>query len=149
MLEMDTEIQLIRNPSSLEGTAYFEFLPGRFASKHWNCGSVYLDEEIMCLIERPFMDALPDYDHYAFCDVSRDRWQAVIHHLDALRDRLSAAQCASDVTHEFCCVWPGTKETFAKDFDRNRKRLIDLIAELTHWVQDTLREHESIAVLGM
>ncbi len=149
MKEMNPEIQLIRDKSSLEGTAYFEFLPGRYANKHWNDGSVFMDEEIMCLIERPFMDALPDYDHYAFCDVSRARWGEVIRHLDAFRDKLSAAQGPGDVTREFCRVWAGTKESFTRDFENNRKKLIDLIVEFTAWVQEVLGEHESIAVLGM
>ena len=67
---MDPKIRLSRDKSLLEGTAYFEFLPGHYVKEHWNDSSVFLDEEIMCLIERPFMDALPDYDHYSFFDVS-------------------------------------------------------------------------------
>jgi hypothetical protein len=63
---MDPQIHLIRDKRQLEGTAYFEFLPGRYTGQHWNEKSVYLDEEVLGLIEKPFMDSLPSYDHYAF-----------------------------------------------------------------------------------
>jgi hypothetical protein len=35
----------------------------------------------------------------------------------------------------------------AKDFDGNRKDLIDLITEFHNWVNLTLEEHETIAVV--
>jgi len=146
---MDPEIRLIRDKSLLEGTAYFEFLPGHFANEHWNDSSVFLDEEILCLIERPFMEALPDYDHYSFFDVSLTQWQATLDHLEKLRDALASAQGIHDVANQFCCIWPGTEKSFAEDFDRNRKDLIYLITEFNSWVNSTLKEHDTIAVLGM
>ena len=135
---MDPKIRLIRDKSLLEGTAYFEFLPGHYVKEHWNDSSVFLDEEIMCLIERPFMDALPDYDHYSFFDVSLTKWQGILSHLEKLRETLAAAQGIRDVEDQLCCIWPGTEKSFAEDFDRNRKDLIDLITEFNSWVNLTM-----------
>jgi hypothetical protein len=146
---METDIQLIRNKSELEGTAYFEFLPGRYSGKHWNDTSVFLDEEVMCMIERPFMDTVPDYDHYSFFDVNRSCWQSILSGLSDLRTMLAAAYGMNDVEYQFCCIWPGTKKSFADDFDGNRQKLINLIDDFTGWVKERLHEHESIAVLGM
>jgi hypothetical protein len=92
----------------------------------------------MCLIERPFMDALPEYDHYFFFDVSLTKWQAILRHLEKLQETLAAAQGIRDVEDQLCCIWPGTEKSFAEDFDRNRKDLIDLITEFNSWVNLTM-----------
>lgn len=147
--KMKTEITLIRDKSQLEGTAYFEFLPGRYSDKHWNDTSVFLEEEVMCMIERPFMDAMPDYDHYSFSDVARSRWESILTGLANLKAILADASSIGDVDDHFCCIWPGTVESFKQEFDANRKLLITLIDEFTSWVKQTLHDHDSIAVLGM
>ena len=146
---MDPEIRLICDKSLLEGTAYFEFLPGHYANEHWNDSSVFLDEEIMCLIERPFMDALPDYDHYSFFDVGLAQWQNILNNLDNFRNKLSAAKDIHDVVDQFCCIWSDTEKSFADDFYINRKSLMNLITEFNSWVNRTLEKHDTIAVLGM
>ena len=146
---MDIFIRLIRDKSELEGTAYFEFLPGRYSEKHWNDNSVFLEEEVMCMIERPFMDNVKEYDHYSFIDVARDRWQPVLAGLADLKEKLVEAREIEDVRDLFCCIWPDTLDEFSDDFDGNRKKLIDLIDEFCAWAKQTLREHDAIAVLGM
>ena len=146
---MDTKIQLIRDKSMLEGTAYFEFLPGYFAKEHWNNSSVFLDEEIMCLIERPFMDALPDCDHCAFFDVSFAQWQAILSNLKKFQNTLATAQDIRNVADQFCCIWPGIRKSFVNDFNRNRNSLSNLITDFSGWVNLTLETHDTIAVLGM
>jgi hypothetical protein len=146
---VDPKIRLIREKSSLEGTAYFEFLPGYYDNEHWNDSSVFLDEEIMYLIERPFMDVLPDHDHYSSFDVSLAQWQAILSNLEKLRGMLASAEGIHDVADKFCCIWPGTEQSFGEDFERNRKDLIDLITEFNSWVNLTLKKHDTIAILGM
>lgn len=103
----------------------------------------------MCMIERPFMDAMPDYDHYSFADVTGNRWQAILTGLSDFKTKLVEAQKFGDIEDQFCCIWPGTKESFADNFGGNRKKLIELIDEFTDWVNQTLHDYESIAVLGM
>jgi hypothetical protein len=146
---MNTDIRLIRDKAELEGTAYFEFLPGHYSEKHWNETSVFLDEEVMCMIERPFMNTMPGYDHYSFSDVAAPRWQSILEGLSKLKTVFADASTVGDVSEQFCCIWPGTVKSFEKDFDVNRNRLIVVIDDFTDWVEQTLHEHESIAVLGM
>ena len=146
---MATEIQLIRKKSELEHTAYFEFLPGRYSDKHWSDASVFLDEEVMCMIECPFIDMVPDYDHYSCCDVNRAYWQSILSRLSELSSSISAAHDMADVEDQLRYTSPSNKKSFADDFDSNRQKLISLIEDFTGWVKQTLNEHESIAVLGM
>jgi hypothetical protein len=121
---MATDIQLIRNKSELEYTAYFEFLPGRYSGKHWSDASVFLEETVMYLIERPFIDMVPDYDHYSCCDISRAYWQSILSKLSDMRIRLAAARDLDDVVDQFHYTLPGTKKLPTGDFDSNRQKLI-------------------------
>jgi hypothetical protein len=146
---MDPQIRLIRDKRQLEGTAYFEFLPGRYANKCWGKKSVFLDEEVLGLIEKPFMDCLPQYDHYAFCDVIASEWESILHRLHQFREQLVRAQTTEDVAGDFRCVLDSTKLSFAEDFSKNRTDLIHVIDEFEVWVRQTLKEHDTIAVLGM
>lgn len=146
---MNPQIQLIHNKAVLEGTAYFEFLPGQYTDRHWNDTSVFLDEEIFCLIERPFIDLLLDYDHYAFDDITAEQWQPILAGLKELCDYLREAKIPEDIADQFCCVLDSTMDSFAEDFKGSKADLIRLIEEFTEWINDTLKEHGSIAVLGM
>ncbi len=132
---MDPQIHLIRDKRELEGTAYFEFLPGRYTNRHWGEKSVFLDEEVLGLIEKPFMDTLPSYDHYASCDVTASQWESILHRLYLYREQLARAQTAENVAGDFRCVWNSTKVSFAKEFLKNRTDLIHMIDELTLWVR--------------
>lgn len=146
---MDPHIYLIRDKRQLEGTAYFEFLPGQYTNQHWNEKSAFLDEEVLGLIEKPFMDCLPHYDHYTVCDVTASQWESILHHLRQFRERLVQAQTSEDVAGDFRCVWNSTKLSFAEDFSKNRAALIHVIDELALWVRQTLKEYDTITVLGM
>lgn len=146
---MTPHIQLIRDKTKLEGTAYFEFFPGRYTHDCWNDTAVFLDEEIFGLIEESFVQSLPNYDHYAFCDVSFDQWQPVLKNLRSLGDYLSETQSPDDIEKRFRCVRDSTRQSFSEDFQKNTTDLIQLINEFTEWIEQTLQNHDTIAVLGM
>src|SRR5204862_292237 len=56
--------------AALEGTAYFEFLPGRYAGECWGRQSVFLTEQAFAHIEPIFQKHRPDFDHYAFTEIA-------------------------------------------------------------------------------
>jgi hypothetical protein len=72
-----------------------------------------------------------------------------LYHLRQFRERLVRAQSSEDVADDFRCVWDSTKLSFAEDFSKNRTDLIHVIDELVVWVRQTLKEQDTIAVLGM
>ena len=100
------------------------------------------------MIERPFIDMVPGYDHYSCCNMNRADWQSILSRLSDLRTRLATAHNRDDVEDLFRCTLYG-RQSFADNFDSNRPKLISLIEDFTGWVKQTLNEHESIAVLGM
>jgi hypothetical protein len=146
---MDPKIELIRDKAQLDGTAYFEFLPGRYSDKHWNDTSVYIDEEVFCMIERPFQESLPRFDHFAFSDVSAKEWQAVLIQLARFRDRIASASSPREVTELFMCLWDETRQVFSQEFNQNRNDLVRLIDDLRAWIADNLSREQTIAILGM
>lgn len=146
---MNPAIKLIRNKSELEGSAYFELLPGSFKGTHWNDGSVFLDEEVFCLIEKPFAECISGYDHYAFMEVDSGHWAGILQALRRLRDRVLHAKSIDDIQAYVCFSWRDTRVRFAKNFNQNRQDLITLIDDLVQWVSGELKRESNIAVLGM
>lgn len=78
------EIKLIKNKNELEGTCYFEFLPGKYNNQCWQDDSVYLDEETFCLIAHIFEKNLLEYDYYSFMEIEKDQWPLIINDLEIL-----------------------------------------------------------------
>ena len=58
-------IELIQSTAALEGTAYFEFLPGPYHGDHWGEASVFVQEQVFCLIESALQRHHPGFDHYS------------------------------------------------------------------------------------
>jgi hypothetical protein len=48
LMDMDP-IRLIRDRAELQGTCYFEIMPGKFHGKCWNEGSLFLAEDVFGL----------------------------------------------------------------------------------------------------
>lgn len=63
------KIRLIRDLSELQGTYYFEILPGKYQDKCWNQNSVFMTEEVFGYLEPIFERRAPNFDHYAFVEI--------------------------------------------------------------------------------
>jgi len=144
---VDEPIRLITSKSQLRGTCYFEFAPGKY-TKSWGDNSVFLAEEVFALIE-PAFERVPDYDHYAFVNIPREEWQAILSDIANLRSKAAAAKSIDDLRDVLGFFFTTSEMTFAADFDANVLALQKLIDELTIWIKNTLRHHEFISVLGM
>ena len=77
------------------------------------------------------------------------QWQAIMSRLEKLLDMLASAQDIHDVANQFCCICPCTEKLFAENFDRNSNDLIESIKEIDTRVNFTLKEQDTIAILGM
>src|SRR5262245_28844859 len=93
-------IRLIEQKSELRGTCYIEFLPGKYAGRCWNDGSVFLDEEVFGLIEPKIIAQVPEFDHYAFIEIQGEVWNQIIRDLRDLSERLKSAQSIDDLAAE-------------------------------------------------
>ena len=142
-------LRILKDKSNLEGTAYFELLPGKYNEQCWNTGSLFLDEETFGFFEKIVERNLPDYDHYAFTEVSGTRWHPIIARLKFLANELGAAGTPKDIPTDIHFYFNDTEQRFKKDFKANAKLLQQVSTELAGWLEVTLKHHEAITILGL
>jgi len=73
--------KLYRNKKELNGTCYFEFLPGKYQNKCWNDNSVFLSEDSVYLFEDLLKKVNNKYDHYAFIGYNKNQISLLINEL--------------------------------------------------------------------
>jgi hypothetical protein len=142
-------ITILRDPASLDGTAYIELLPGGYRDACWNAGSVFFTEEVFGYFEPVIERHEPRFDHFAFVDVERSTWNAILHDLAHVARALRAASSIDDVPPLVGFFYLGTKQEFAASFRENADALAALLDELGIWLQEQLSREDAVAVLGM
>ncbi len=143
------EIAIIRDKFKLEGTCYIEIVPGKYQKKHWQKGSLFFDEEAFGFIEPIFERFINGYDHYSMNDASKTEWLKIVNELEKLNELLSSATEFEDVFGKVGFIFSGTRDNFQKNFEENKKLLIQMNVELISWVKKVLVTHDHIAVLGI
>lgn len=142
-------IRLIRDKSELQGTCYFELLPGEYRGQCWNDESVFLDEDVFGLIEPIIARHEPQFDHYSFVGIRRPAWERIIADLERLAEHAGSAASISDLRGELGFLFTTTEREFDQNFRASAEALAGLASELVGWLGDQLREHECVSVLGM
>lgn len=142
-------IELIRDVNKLEGTAYFELLPGKYKNKCWNKESVFLDEENFGFIEPIIESCVEKYGRYSLVEVNRERWERIIGELLSLRNKVRQSKRIDDLERDIGYFFTDTKERFAEQFHKSKKDFENMIGDLVRWIRRTLKEHERISILGL
>lgn len=142
-------IRLIRDKAELQGTCYFEFLPGEYKGQCWNDASVFLAEDVFGLIEPIIARHEPRFDHYSFVAIRRHAWERIIADLERLAERAERASVVGELAGEVEFFFTTTEAEFGREFRANADSLARLARELVGWVREHLREHECVSVLGM
>lgn len=134
---------------TLRGTAYFEFLPGRYRGNCWTERSVFLDEEAFGYIEPIFLRQLPDYDHYAFVEVARPRWLPILAELDGLVGVLRGRPDDRTLAEVLGFYFADTQRKFFEDRDGSVAAVEHMASELSAWLRRVLQDEECVSVLGL
>src|SRR3990172_2619700 len=143
-------IQVIRTRADLDGTAYFEFQPGRYSGDHWVDGSLYVQEEVFCLLEPTIRRHHPRFDHYDFATIGTHTWRAIIQDLVDLAQVARSASSLADLRRAGVGFHrAGVQVEFEQDFRHNAEALARMARDLTEWLRTTLERHEHVSVLGM
>jgi hypothetical protein len=140
---------LLTDAAALEGTTYFEFLPGRYAGECWGPQSVFLKEERFAHIEPLFEKHRPDFDHYAFVEIARSQWAPIVADLSTMADFLASEPSAAEVSRHVGFFTAGDKDAFEQDLQTKVSQLRGTILDLLNWLREKLETHEAISVLGM
>jgi hypothetical protein len=105
---------VLTDAKSLEGTQYFEFLPGRYQA-----GSVFLTEEVFAHVEPIFERNRPDFDHYSFIEIPKSGWQPILKGLEDLRGFLALSPSESEVCSRVGFLSAEDKDKFLKELATN------------------------------
>jgi hypothetical protein len=142
-------IRLIRDKGELQGTCYFELLPGEYKGQCWNDGSVFLAEDVFGLVVPIVTRHEPRFDYYSFVGIRRPAWERITADLERLAERAKAAAGVGDLRGEVGFIFSPTEAEFAQDFRANADALTRLARELADWVREQLREYECVSILGI
>jgi hypothetical protein len=142
-------IRLIRDKAELQGTCYFELLPGEYKGRCWNDGSVFLAEDVFGLIEPVVERHEPAFSHYSFVAIQRPAWERITADLERLAERADRATGVRDLHGEVGFIFSPTEAEFVRDFRANADALARLGRELAAWAREQLREHECVSILGI
>jgi hypothetical protein len=137
------------DPQALPDTAFFELLPGPYTSECWNPGSLFLDEERFGYIEPIVERLVPEYDHYAFIEVTRPTWQRVIHELEELHAFLGDDSSLEALNGRVGFYYSDSEARFLSDLQGNSRRLRDMLLQLITWLNEQLEQHEVVSILGL
>lgn len=143
------DIRLIRDPKELSGTLYIEVLPGKYAGRCWNHGSLFVPEEVFGCLEQLIERRETRYDHWAFTEIARETWELLIPDFVALANALENASGIDDIRGQLRFIFRASESRFATNFRGNADRLAALIRELVAWINDQLSRHDMIAILGI
>jgi hypothetical protein len=110
---------------------------------------VFLTEEVFGYFERIIARHEPRFDHFAFMDVERATWNAILDDMAGVARALRAAATIDDVPPIVGFYYLGTKREFAASFRENADALAALLDELGAWLREQLSREEVVAVLGM
>jgi hypothetical protein len=143
------KIRLICDLTELQGTCYFEILPGKYQDKCWNQNSVFMTEEVFGYLEPIFERQAPNFDHYAFVEVVKNDWILILADFASLISILEQTHNIHELEGkmEFSCRY--SMERFGDNFSLNAIDLIALIRDFSAWVKEQLKSKECISVLGI
>lgn len=140
--------QLIRGAAALEGSAYMEFLPGRYRGTCWNPASLYTTEETFGYLEPILERHVARYDHFAFNEIAVSEWPPVLEdwlHLAKLLDHVTLVSLPPDLGF----IFGGTRDRFVAHLEQNSRALQCVIRDLSAWIFDQSKHHSSISILGI
>jgi hypothetical protein len=143
------KIRLIRYLTELSGSCYFEILPGKYGGKCWNQNSVFMTEEVFGYLEPIFERHIPDFDHYAFVEISRDDWMLIIADFNNLLQVLDQAQDIKELVGKLGFIFKDSIERFENHFSSNIIMLAGTVRDLSEWVNEQIKSQDYISVLGI
>jgi hypothetical protein len=142
-------IDLIRDASELDGTAYVELLPGKYDGKCWGQRSVFLTEEAFGFFEKTVEKFVAEFDHYAFVEIAAPAWTSILEEMATARQHIAAAHSVAGLLSHTHFYYGESQKEFGEDFAENKERLVLLFTDVIAWIAKQLETHNSVSVLGL
>ena len=140
------DFKLIKDKSELEGTCYFEFLPGKFKDEHWNNTSVFLSDDSMFVVEDLFEKNFIKYDHCGFCEIDSCDFLPLLKQLE--ERKLLILKEGKIKENSKLAIHEYYKEVNVA-IQSNKEKVSFMIEELIDWIKLALKEQDTISILGL
>ncbi|PJZ88151.1 hypothetical protein [Leptospira levettii] len=143
---MPLEFNIYNDPKQLEGTAYIEFLPGRYNGKCWNENSIFMDETTFFIFEDVIESILEGYDHYAFNELPETKIPLL---QTLLEQRLIEIcnECLYTITPTLYSAVK--KDLIIKEISANKKGAIEVLEGFIVWIQGLKKQNFPLSILGI
>jgi hypothetical protein len=124
-------------------------LPGVYVKECWNKESVFIYYLHIGYIEPILAKYIHNYSQYSFMSVDKMTWQDIIKNLNLMKETLRQSDNYDEFTSNLGFSFDDVEENFTRNFEESRKDLMKMIDDFVLWLQETLKNHNKIAVMGM
>ncbi|TGM01858.1 hypothetical protein [Leptospira jelokensis] len=143
---MKTPFKIYFHPNELEGTAYIEFLPGKYLGKCWNETSTFLDENTFSIFEDVFEETIESYDHYAFQELSESKFDVLLQSLGMRLDEIKEDSLFSKSGRTLSLP---ERELIQKEIQSNKEGAIEVLERFIVWIQELKKQNIPLSILGI
>lgn len=141
---------MITDADKLDGSCYIEVLPGRYTGQFWNSQSVFFKEIHFSFIELFILRHCPKYDHYAFTDINKTIWQRILIDLNHLYESIVDSTKIFEMKDDGeLPLITSSNLRFLNSELANINAMCEMLDDFIRWISDILKNHDTIAVLGM
>jgi hypothetical protein len=138
---------LVHRSNDFDGTAYVELVPGVYEGKHWQPGSIFIDDIDFSVIEGLILKHLPDYDHFAMNDVPQKAGIAIIREWQRAAAELSdGMKSASEV---LCLSEKSVFRFKPSELEDDRNKIANMLEEIAATCNEFIRDKSCFCVLGL
>ena len=145
IMKITMEYELITDRVQLEGTCYFEFLPGKYENKCWGEYSAYLTEDSLVLIEELLIQVNPYYDHYSVTEFSSRQ-------INQFTEELAKAIAKIEMD-KYSIASTIFSDDYIKKLNKNlrakKNEVIELVTDLKNWMEQMIQAYDTITVIGI
>ena len=145
---LECKLEIFYHESFLEthhegwGT-YVALFPGVLKKKP-SYDTIFLDERVFALIEKPFFDTIPRFFLYGYTPVKKEYWLKIINKLWNMSLMLGQCNDLDQIKYYLRFMGKDVEKQFEFNFNDNRQQLIRLICELCDWLNIQLKSNINI-----
>jgi len=114
--------------------------------------SVWVGEAAFGLLEPSVKEhcvGYKEFSHWGVTEIRREEWSEIRKDWQGLAAALERATAASDYTGRACRWSSEASREFAENFSAVRSGLLQLISELSAWIEDAMESHQSVFLRGV
>lgn len=132
-----------------EGTCYVEIMPSKFVGKHFNKGSIYINDEAFGLFQWAFQRYIPRYDPWGEFNVTSLKMSKTASDLEAFEKMILEGKLMEDFK-TFCrMATPWLEIQLERTLQRQRAELVASTHKIVQWIREQEKTTSHFAVLGV